>query len=81
MSRGVYVRGVSVQEGICPGVSVRGVHVRGGGGGLCPRTASAIFSKLQCIVNVCVCVSNQPRMVAVYSGLFVHSVDSYRSDM
>ena len=27
---GVYVRGVSVQEGICPGVSVRGVHVRGG---------------------------------------------------
>ena len=30
MSRGVYVRGVSVQEGICPGVSVRGVHVRGG---------------------------------------------------
>ena len=30
MSRGVYVRGVSVQEGICPGVSVRGVHVQGG---------------------------------------------------
>ena len=30
MSRGVYVRGVSVQEGICPGVTVRGVHVRGG---------------------------------------------------
>ena len=29
MSRGVYVRGVSVQEGICPGVSVWGVHVRG----------------------------------------------------
>ena len=28
MSRGVYVRGVSVQEGICPGVSVWGVHVR-----------------------------------------------------
>ena len=22
--------GVSVQEGICPGVSVRGVHVQGG---------------------------------------------------
>ena len=30
MSRGVYVQGVSVQEGICPGVTVRGVHVRGG---------------------------------------------------
>ena len=30
MSRGVYVRGVSVQEGNCPGVTVRGVHVRGG---------------------------------------------------
>ena len=30
MSRGVYVRGVSVQEGIRPGVSVRGVHVQGG---------------------------------------------------
>ena len=35
MSRGVYVQVVSVQEGICPGVSVRGVHVRGG---LCLRT-------------------------------------------
>ena len=30
MSRGVYVRGVSVQGGICPEVSVRGVHVQGG---------------------------------------------------
>ena len=27
MSRGVYVRGVSVQEGICPGVHVRGGYV------------------------------------------------------
>ena len=30
LSRGVSVQGVS---GICPGVSVRGVHVPGGGGG------------------------------------------------
>ena len=37
LSRGVSVQGVSVQEGICPGVSVRGVHVPGGGGVLCPR--------------------------------------------
>ena len=36
MSRGVYVQGVSVQEGICPGVSVWGVHVRRGGV-LCPK--------------------------------------------
>ena len=28
MSKGVYVQGVSVQEGICSRVSVRGVHVQ-----------------------------------------------------
>ena len=47
MSRGVYVRGVSVQEGICPGVSDRGIHVRGGYV-LEPSATNDVRDYLQC---------------------------------